>query len=185
MEMTPERLYVENNLISEVLKDQVRPLVSIGPDASLYEAIRTLIQNRIHRLPVIDPDTGNVLYILTHKRILRFLFLYVSIHTWLFFLFNLLKKLTHLCKLTHTSRLQIHELPKPSFTNKTLRELRIGTFENIETATEETSIILALKKFVERRVSALPIVDTDGKLVNIYSKFDVIVSSISSLCKRH
>lgn len=62
----------------KVLKDQVHPLVSIGPDASLYEAIRTLIQNRIHRLPVIDPDTGNVLYILTHKRILRFLFLYVS-----------------------------------------------------------------------------------------------------------
>ncbi|XP_060812814.1 serine-rich adhesin for platelets-like [Bombus pascuorum] len=128
----------------KVLKDQVHPLVSIGPDASLYEAIKTLIQNRIHRLPVIDPDTGNVLYILTHKRILRFLFLY------------------------------IHELPKPSFTSKTLRDLRIGTFENIETATEETSIILALKKFVERRVSALPIIDTEGKLVNIYSKFDVI-----------
>lgn len=54
--------------------------------------------------------------------------------------------------------------------------MRIGTFENIETATEETSIILALKKFVERRVSALPIIDTEGKLVNIYSKFDVIVS---------
>lgn len=64
----------------KVLKDQVHPLVSIGPDASLYEAIHTLIQNRIHRLPVIDPDTGNVLYILTHKRILRFLFLYVSSH---------------------------------------------------------------------------------------------------------
>nr|XP_012148367.1 PREDICTED: uncharacterized protein LOC100882269 isoform X2 [Megachile rotundata]XP_012148368.1 PREDICTED: uncharacterized protein LOC100882269 isoform X2 [Megachile rotundata]XP_012148369.1 PREDICTED: uncharacterized protein LOC100882269 isoform X3 [Megachile rotundata] len=128
----------------KVLKDEVHPLVSISPDASLYEAIKTLIQNRIHRLPVIDPDTGNVLYILTHKRILRFLFLY------------------------------IHELPKPSFTDKTLRELRIGTFENIETATEETSIILALKKFVERRVSALPIIDSEGKLVNIYSKFDVI-----------
>lgn len=61
----------------EVLKD-LKPLTSIGPDASLYDAIRTLIHNRIHRLPVIDPDTGNVLYILTHKRILRFLFLYVS-----------------------------------------------------------------------------------------------------------
>ncbi|XP_043288182.1 dentin sialophosphoprotein isoform X2 [Venturia canescens] len=128
----------------KVLKDQVNPLVSISPDASLYDAIKTLINNRIHRLPVIDPETGNVLYILTHKRILRFLFLY------------------------------IHELPKPSFTNKTLRDLRIGTFDNIETATEETSIILALKKFVERRVSALPIIDTEGKLVNIYSKFDVI-----------
>ena len=32
----------------------------------------------VSRLPVIDLSTGNVLYILTHKRILRFLFLYVS-----------------------------------------------------------------------------------------------------------
>lgn len=68
-------------MISEVLKGSVVPLVSIGPDNSLFDAIRMLITNRIHRLPVIDPETGNVLYILTHKRILRFLFLYVrSIH---------------------------------------------------------------------------------------------------------
>lgn len=60
--------------------------------------------------------------------------------------------------------------------NKTLRELRIGTYDDIETATEDTSIILALKKFVERRVSALPIIDTEGRLVDIYAKFDVIVS---------
>ena len=32
----------------------------------------------ILRLPVIDPETGNVLYILTHKRLLKFLYLYVS-----------------------------------------------------------------------------------------------------------
>ncbi|XP_045471995.1 5'-AMP-activated protein kinase subunit gamma-2 isoform X2 [Harmonia axyridis] len=126
-----------------VLQDQ-RPLIHIGPDASLYEAIRTLIHNRIHRLPVIDPETGNVLYILTHKRILRFLFLYIN------------------------------ELPKPSYMNKTLRELRIGSYDNIETASEDTSIILALKKFVERRVSALPIVDSEGRLKDIYAKFDVI-----------
>lgn len=62
----------------KVLKDK-KPLINISPDASLYEAIKTLIHNRIHRLPVIDSETGNVLYILTHKRILRFLFLYVSI----------------------------------------------------------------------------------------------------------
>ncbi|XP_052124217.1 5'-AMP-activated protein kinase subunit gamma-1 isoform X2 [Frankliniella occidentalis] len=128
----------------EVLKDQEMPLVSIGPDASLYTAISTLIRNRIHRLPVIDPETGNVLYILTHKRILRFLFLY------------------------------IHDLPRPSNMNKTLRELKIGTYDGIETASEETSIITALKKFVERRVSALPMVDTEGRLVDIFAKFDVI-----------
>lgn len=58
---------------------------------------------------------------------------------------------------------------------KTLRELRIGTYENIETADEDTSIITALHKFVERRVSALPLVDSNGQLVDIYAKFDVIV----------
>lgn len=67
--------------------------------------------------------------------------------------------------------------------NKTLRELRIGSYDNIETASEDTSIILALRKFVERRVSALPIVDTEGRLVDIYAKFDVIVSIICILLK--
>ncbi|KAJ8671899.1 hypothetical protein QAD02_003158, partial [Eretmocerus hayati] len=68
----------------------------------------------------------------------------------------------------------IHDLPKPSFLTKTLDELGIGTYENIETATEETPVIVALRKFVERRVSALPVIDVSGRLVNIYSKFDVI-----------
>ncbi|KAK9500070.1 hypothetical protein O3M35_001408 [Rhynocoris fuscipes] len=127
-----------------VLKGQVPDLLSIGPDASLYDAIKTLIHNHIHRLPVIDPETDNVLYILTHKRILRFLFLYIN------------------------------DLPRPSFMNKSLAELRIGTFENIETATEDTTIITALNKFIDRRVSALPIVDDEGRLVDIFAKFDVI-----------
>ncbi|XP_065372506.1 uncharacterized protein SNF4Agamma isoform X2 [Calliphora vicina] len=127
-----------------VLHNEVMPLVSIGPDASLYDAIKILVHNRIHRLPVIDPATGNVLYILTHKRILRFLFLYIN------------------------------ELPKPSYMQKKLRALKIGTYDNIEVADEHTSIITALKKFVERRVSALPLVDSEGRLVDIYAKFDVI-----------
>lgn len=59
--------------------------------------------------------------------------------------------------------------------NKTLRELNIGTYDNVETASPDTPIITALTKFVERRVSALPIVDSQGRLVDIYSKFDVIV----------
>lgn len=153
------------------------PLVHISPDASLYDAIKTLIHNRIHRLPVIDPETGNVLYILTHKRILRFLFLYVST-------LCVLQVQTANVAISYASEIfipsaflfQINDLPKPSYMNKTLRELRIGTFEGIETATEDTSIILALKKFVERRVSALPMIDSEGKLVDIFAKFDVIVS---------
>jgi len=62
---------------SRFLQDK-QPLIFIDPDASLYDAICSLVNNRIHRLPVIDRHTGNVLHILTHKRILKFLFLYVS-----------------------------------------------------------------------------------------------------------
>ncbi|KAK8746423.1 hypothetical protein OTU49_017010 [Cherax quadricarinatus] len=127
-----------------VLKDESRPLISIRPDESLYVAIRSLIHHKIHRLPVIDPATGNVLYIVTHKRILKFLYLYIN------------------------------ELPKPSILQKPLRELEIGTYKNIETASQDTLIIEALNKFVEHRISALPIVDAEGKLVDIYAKFDVI-----------
>ncbi len=46
---------------------------------SIFDAVYSLIKNKIHRLPVIDPVTGNALYILTHKRILKFLQLFVSI----------------------------------------------------------------------------------------------------------
>lgn len=60
--------------------------------------------------------------------------------------------------------------------NKTISDLKIGTYENVETVVEDTTIILALKKFVERRVSALPVVDEKGRLVDIFAKFDVIVS---------
>ena len=37
-----------------------------------------LLDMKIHRLPVIDPHTGNALYILTHKRILKYMFSHVS-----------------------------------------------------------------------------------------------------------
>lgn len=126
------------------LQDEDRPLISISPDESLYDAIRFLIHHKIHRLPVIDPATGNVLYIITHKRILKFLYLYIK------------------------------EIPKPAVLQKTIGELDIGSYENIETATADMLIIEALDKFVKHRISALPIVDAEGKLQDIYAKFDVI-----------
>jgi len=127
----------------DVLHD-VKDLIYICPDASLYDAIKMLIHNKIHRLPVLDHTNGNVLYILTHKRILRFLFLYIQ------------------------------DMPQAKFLQQSVMELKIGTYEGVEVAYEETPIIEALHKFVYKRVSALPIVDKEGRLVDIYAKFDVI-----------
>ena len=44
----------------------------------------------------------------------------------------------------------------------------------LQIAEESTTVIEALNRFVNNGVSALPIVDDEGRLTNIYSKFDVI-----------
>ncbi|KAL8596722.1 hypothetical protein ACOMHN_025772 [Nucella lapillus] len=128
----------------EVLQADLKPFVYIDPDASLFEAVKALIENHVHRLPVVDPSTGNAIYILTHKRILRFLHIY------------------------------LRDLPKPSFMGKTLKELAIGTYENVITASKDMPLIQALHLFVENRISALPVLDDEGMVCDIYAKFDVI-----------
>ena len=66
-------------------------------------------------------------------------------------------------------------MPKPSYFHQSIFDLGIGSYEDIEVARYDTPIIEALNKFVKKRVSALPIVDEEGKLLDIYAKFDVIV----------
>ncbi|XP_073318612.1 5'-AMP-activated protein kinase subunit gamma-1 [Pagrus major] len=119
-------------------------LISISPEASLFDAIYSLLKHKIHRLPVIDPQSGNVLHILTHKRILKFLHIFGK------------------------------KVPKPAFLGKQIQELGIGTFRNIATVQQTATLYDALSIFVERRVSALPVVDEQGKVVSLYSRFDVI-----------
>uniref|UniRef100_A0A8C2X2U0 Protein kinase, AMP-activated, gamma 3a non-catalytic subunit n=1 Tax=Cyclopterus lumpus TaxID=8103 RepID=A0A8C2X2U0_CYCLU len=109
---------------------------------SLFDAIYSLLKYKIHRLPVMDPESGNVLHILTHKRILKFLHIFV--------------------------------IPKPAFMGRQIQELGIGTFRNIATVQQTATLYEALAIFVERRVSALPVVDEQGKVVSLYSRFDVI-----------
>lgn len=129
----------------ELKASEPRPyLVSIDPMQSLYQAVRHLIEHKIHRLAVIDSETGNAIYIITHKRLLHFLH--------------------------ENFRGQI----MPQFMTKTIKELSIGTFQNIAMIQEDTPVIVALNVFTERRVSALPIVDEQGRVVDIYAKFDVM-----------
>jgi 5'-AMP-activated protein kinase regulatory gamma subunit len=129
-----------------VLKEYRRPFIYLKPEDTLFDAVQILTKNKVHRLPIIDPQTGNVTCIVTHKRILRYLYLF------------------------------IYDMPQPLFLQQTIAELNIGTYDNIRTIRKSTPIYEALNMFVSTRVSALPVVDDEQKLVNIYSKFDVIVS---------
>lgn len=126
------------------LQYQDQCLISITPDASLFDAVYSLLKHKIHRLPVIDPESGNVLHILTHKRILKFLHIFGT------------------------------TVPKPRFLKMQIKEAGIGTFRDVATVSQTATVYDALSVFVERRVSALPVVDDDGKVVALYSRFDVI-----------
>lgn len=53
-------------------------LIRIDPKDTLLTAVNLLLSKKIHRLPVIDSDTGNALFIVTHKRILSFMHDHVS-----------------------------------------------------------------------------------------------------------
>ncbi|XP_045152926.1 5'-AMP-activated protein kinase subunit gamma-3 [Echinops telfairi] len=121
-----------------------KPLVSISPNDSLFEAVYALTKNRIHRLPVLDPTSGAVLHILTHKRLLKFLHIFGAL------------------------------LPQPSFLARTIQELGIGTFRDLAVVQETAPVLTALDIFVDRRVSALPVVNETGLVVGLYSRFDVI-----------
>uniref|UniRef100_A0A4W5LMF0 Protein kinase AMP-activated non-catalytic subunit gamma 3 n=1 Tax=Hucho hucho TaxID=62062 RepID=A0A4W5LMF0_9TELE len=99
---------------------------------SLFDAIYSLLKYKIHRLPVIDPESGNVLHILTHKRILKFLHIFGTM------------------------------IPKPRYLQKRIEEVDIGTFKRIATVQETDTVYDALAIFVERRVSALPVVNEEG-----------------------
>ncbi|XP_010610175.1 5'-AMP-activated protein kinase subunit gamma-3 isoform X2 [Fukomys damarensis] len=121
-----------------------KPLVSISPNDSLFEAVYSLIKNRIHRLPVLDPVSGTVLYILTHKRLLKFLHIFGAL------------------------------LPQPAFLCRTIQDLGIGTFRDLAVVLETAPILTALDIFVDRRVSALPVINESGQVVGLYSRFDVI-----------
>ncbi|XP_036400963.1 5'-AMP-activated protein kinase subunit gamma-1-like isoform X2 [Megalops cyprinoides] len=126
------------------LQYSLNRLISITPDASLFDAVYALLKHKIHRLPVIDPESGNVLHIMTHKRILKFLMIFGS------------------------------NIPKPRFLQKKIGEVAIGTFQKIAMVQETATVYDALSIFVARRVSALPVVNEQGKVVALYSRFDVI-----------
>ena len=128
----------------KLLRPTRKPLCSIGPDQSLHDAINLLNKNRVHRLLMIDPINGDVLYILSHKRILRFLFVYLN------------------------------EFPELTFFHKKLLDLNIGTFEDIISVTDSTTIKEAFRLLLDKDISALPILDENGVLINVYAKYEVL-----------
>ncbi|KAF8508512.1 hypothetical protein JB92DRAFT_3083905 [Gautieria morchelliformis] len=130
------------------------PTLSIHPMQPLYEACRMLIRTHARRLPLLDADnsTGDeaVISVLTQYRLLKF----IAIN----------------CK-------EITGLHLP------LRMLNIGTYVNATAenpyhpicwATMSTTVFDVVHMFSERGISAVPILDKDGVVIDLYETVDVI-----------
>ncbi|KAJ9126812.1 hypothetical protein QFC24_001845 [Naganishia onofrii] len=143
--------------IERVLHVPPPPLLSVHPMRPLFDACRLLIQTHARRLPLIDQDdqTGKevVLSVLTQYRVLKFM----AVN----------------CRET-------------VYLNEPLRALGVGTYvtpsadhpENpfypLATATMQTTVFDVVHMFSELGISAVPIVDAQGKVVNLYETVDVI-----------
>jgi CBS domain-containing protein len=138
------------------------PMLREHPNSTLYAASKLLIQTHARRLPLLDYDTETgqevIVSVLTQYRLLKF----VAI--------NCSKEIQQL----HLS----------------LRKLKIGTYVSktpppeisedhnpywpIATATLNTPVFDVVHMFSERAISAVPIIDDDGVVVNLYETVDVI-----------
>ncbi|KJH40974.1 CBS domain protein [Dictyocaulus viviparus] len=122
-----------------------KELVYVNADNSLLEAARLLAQHRIHRLPVLDPETGSPLFILTHKRLLKFL--------WCFG----------------------QHFAQPQFHIRSAKDLNVGSWVGIRVVFPDTPLVDCLDILLNKGVSGVPVVERDTfKVVDMYSRFDAV-----------
>jgi 5'-AMP-activated protein kinase regulatory gamma subunit len=71
---------------------------------------------------------------------------------------------------------QFDKSERLKFLDYKLEELGIGVNRKaVHTVHEATPLVSVLETFVDKRVSALPVIDDNGEVTNLYAKFDVIV----------
>ena len=107
--------------------------VAVDPERPLYQACRKMLESRARRIPLISTDSQ------TGRPYV------VSVVTQ----YRILKFIA--VNLDITSKLR-----------KPLREIRLGTFEKISSASMETPVIDVINEMVNRSISSVPIITAEG-----------------------
>lgn len=119
--------------------------ISIHPFKSLYEACQKMLKSKARRIPLIDADEAEGREII------------VSVLTQ----YRILKFVALNCK-------ECLMLQMP------LGDLKIGVYQDLATASMDTPVIEVIDILATKRVSAVPIVDENNKLINVYESVDVL-----------
>ena len=120
--------------------------VSIHPLRPLYEACRRMLETRARRIPLVDVDDD------TRRATL------VNVVTQ----YRILKFVA-----VNVGETQLLRRP--------LRALRaVGTYAGLVTARMETPVIDVIHQLVRKSISSVPILNSDGIVVNVFEAVDVI-----------
>jgi len=137
------------------------PLLSEHPCSTLYDAATRLIQTHARRLPLLDNDTETghevIVSVLTQYRLLKFIS--INCHKEIEGLHLSLRKL----KIGTYVSSPPHEVPEGQ-----------NPYHPIATASPNTSVFDLVHMFSERSISAVPIIDEEGVVINLYETVDVI-----------
>jgi 5'-AMP-activated protein kinase regulatory gamma subunit len=111
--------------------------ISIDPERPLYEACRRMLQSRARRIPLVSTDTQ------TERSFV------VSVITQY-----------RILKFVATNVAETQKLRKP------LKEIRVGTYQDVATASMDTPVIDVIHKLVERSISSVPILNSEGNVTH-------------------
>jgi CBS domain-containing protein len=107
--------------------------VSIDPERPLYEACRRMLESRARRIPLVTNDSQ------TDRHLV------LSVITQ----YRILKFVA--VNVNDTQKLR-----------KPLGEIRLGSYHNVATASMDTPVIDVIHILVERSISSVPIVNSEG-----------------------
>ncbi|KAK0742271.1 hypothetical protein B0T21DRAFT_127124 [Apiosordaria backusii] len=120
--------------------------VSVHPMRPLYEACRRMLKTRARRIPLVDRDdeTGREMV--------------VSVITQ----YRILKFIA------------VNNEQYTMLLKKPVQELGLGTYTDLATATMGSSVLDVIHLMVKYNISAVPIIDKDNKVLNLFEAVDVI-----------
>lgn len=120
--------------------------LSVHPMKPLYEACRQMLKTRARRIPLVDIDDE------TKREMV------VSVITQ----YRILKFIA------------VNNEKYTMLLKKPVREIGLGTYSNLATATMTSAVLDAIHLMVRYNISAVPIVDKENRVLNVFEAVDVI-----------
>ncbi|VDM95262.1 unnamed protein product [Thelazia callipaeda] len=140
-------LFSDDNKESVSVEETVsgKNLVWLDSSCKLLEACYEFFSSRVRRVVIASDHSGDVLFLLTIKRVLQ------AVHK------------------------QNRSLHFASWLNWEIKKSKIGTWKNLHTVTinETNNLETAARKMLEHDISSLPILNTNNYPVDVLTKTDI------------